>query len=574
MKRALLAFALLCSWAAQAVELRIEAPKALRPLLEEHLDLSRALHDKLELSELEIQRLAAAAPDEARALLQTEGYFSPRITQRREGDVLTIEVDAGPRSHVGGVGMSFTGEIESNKPLTEQLRNSWGLPVGAAFTQSGWSGAKIDLLARARDNGYARADWDETSAKVDTELLDVQLGLKLKSGPLYHLGELRIEGLSYQDAKAVERVAGFKPGTPYTAQRLLDFQERLQRTQLFDGVSVELQADEDNAAATPVLVRVREAPKQQATVGLGYHANSGQTISLEYLNRRPMDLPVRLRSKIVYGRDQRLGEVEVSSHPQPDLARNLVSAQIEEDRSGDEILTNTSLRLGRIKESGPGGHDERFSYVEALRALQTTATGRDNSQALSYNVQWTRRRLDSLVLPTQGTQGLLLLGAGRADSSSQQAGFFGRAQFKVQRYDRLPSSWYGTARIELDQVFASSKVGVPQKLLFRAGGDDSVRGYAYQELGPQINGLTVGGRVAATASLEAAHPLSAAWPLIWGAAFVDAGNAADRWGSFKPKVGAGVGLRVRSPIGPLKLDIARGFQAHQWRIHFTVGVVL
>jgi len=574
MKRLLPALMLLCGWSAQAVEFRIEVPKALRPLLEEHLDLSRALHDKLDLSEQEIQRLAATAPDEAKALLQTEGYFSPHFTQKREGDVLTLNVDPGPRSHVGGVGLSFTGEMQTDQALTEQLRHGWGLPVGAPFTQSTWSGAKIELLARARDQGYARADWDETSAKVDTELQDVQLSLKMNSGPLYHLGELRIEGLAYQDAKTVQRVAGFKSGTPYKAQTLLDFQERLQRTQLFDGASVELQADEDNAAATPVLVRVREAPRQQATVGVGYHANSGQTLSLEYLNRRPMDQPVRLRSKLVYSRAQRLGEVELSSHPQPDLSRNLVSAQIEEDRSGDEILTNTTLRLGRIQESGPGGHDERFSYVETLRALQTTALGRSTSQAVSYNVQWTRRRLDSLTLPTDGNQGLLLVGAGRADSSSQQTGYFGRAQLKLQRYDRLPSSWYGTARIELDQVFASDQVGVPQKLLFRAGGDDSVRGYGYQELGPQVHGLTVGGRVAATASLEAAHPLSADWPLVWGAAFVDAGNAADRWGGFRPKVGAGLGLRIRSPIGPLKLDVARGFQSHQWRLHFTVGVVL
>jgi translocation and assembly module TamA len=573
MKRAVIVLALLWWSGAQAVELRIDAPKSLRPLLEENLDLSRALRDKLELSELEIDRLAAGTPDEARALLQTEGYFNPHITQKREGDVLTFSVDPGPRSHIGGVGLTFTGEIEG-QPLTDVLRRSWGLPVGAPFSQSGWSGAKIDLLTRARDNGYARADWDETAAKVDTEVQDVQLSLKMKSGPLYHLGEVRVEGLGYQDAKTVQRLAGFAPGTPYTAQALLDFQERLQRTQLFDGSSVELLADDDNAAATPVLVRVREAPRQQATVGVGYHANSGQTLSLEYLNRRPFDLPVRLNSKLVYARDQRLGEVELSSHPQPDLSRNLVSAQIEEDRSGDEILTNTTLRLGRIKEFGPGGHDERFSYVETLRALQTTANGRDTSQAVSYNVQWTRRRLDSLTLPTQGNQGLLLVGAGRADSSSQQTGYFGRAQFKFQRYDRLPSSWYSTARVELDQVFASSKVGVPQKLLFRAGGDDSVRGYAYQDLGPQVNGLTVGGRVAAVASVEVAHPLSPSWPLVWGATFIDAGNAADRWGGFKPKVGAGVGLRVRSPIGPLKLDLARGFQAHQWRIHFTVGVVL
>ena len=570
MIRRLLLSALLLALAARAgaLTLSIEAPKTLRELLEQHLELARALRDKVELSDSEIDRLSANAPAEGGELLQTEGYFNARIQPRREGDVLHLSVEPGERARVSEVTLHFSGEIE-DRPLAAELRDEWSLPEGKPFSQSDWSAGKLDTLNRAHALGYALARWTSTVARVETEKNAVVLSLAMDSGPLYHLGALRIEGLNRLPPEVVRRLANFTPGTPYSEQLLQDFQERLRKTLLFDSVSVQLLAEEGNAAAAPVLVRVREAARLQATTGLGYHANTGQSASLELLNRQPFGLPLRARSKFVYGRDQRLGELELSSLPQPDNSRNIASVQLEQDRSGDEIQTNLSTRLGRIRETE---RDERLVYTELLRSQDTTAAGRDTAKALSANIQWTQRRLDNLILPSEGHQALLLLGAGRAESSNASTGFFGRAQLKLAAYQPLGGSWFGSTRLELDQVFARADVGMPQKLLWRAGGDDSVRGYGYQDLGPQVNGATVGGRVAAAASLEAAHPLSADWPMVWGAAFVDAGNAANRWQDFRPVWGYGVGLRLRSPVGPLKLDVARGVEAKQWRLHFSVGV--
>ena len=565
-----LLFALLFGLAAQAsaLSLSIDAPKNLRTMLEQHLELSRALRDKVELSDPEIDRLSASAPAEARELLQTEGFFNAQVRNSREGDTLHLVVEAGERARISEVTLHFSGEIEG-RPLAESLRRGFSLSAGDAFTQSDWASAKVDVLNRAHTQGYAMARWISTVARVEAEKNTVVLSLALDSGPLYHMGELRIEGLSRLPPEVVQRLVNFAPGAPYNEQLLQDFQERLRKTLLFDSVSAQMLVEEGNFAAAPIVVRVHEAARMQATTGLGYHANTGQSVSLEVVNRQPFGLPLRARSKFVYGRDQRLGELELSSHPQPDNSRNIASVQLEQDRSGDEIQTNLSTRVGRIRETE---QDERLVYAELLRSQDTTAAGRDTAKAISGNIQWTRRRIDNLILPTDGHQGLLLVGAGRADSSSASAGFFGRAQLKLAAYTPLGANWYGSTRLELDQVFIRSKVGIPEKLLWRAGGDDSVRGYGYQDLGPQVNGATVGGRVAATASLEAAHPLSADWPLVWGAAFVDAGNAADRWQEFKPVWGYGVGVRLRSPIGPLKLDIARGVEARQWRLHFSVGV--
>jgi translocation and assembly module TamA len=122
------------------------------------------------------------------------------------------------------------------------------------------------------------------------------------------------------------------------------------------------------------------------------------------------------------------------------------------------------------------------------------------------------------------------------------------------------------------QVFGADGVQVPETQRFRAGGDDSVRGYAYRSLTPQIAGVDVGGRVLGTASIEIAHPLSPSLPSLWGAAFVDAGTAAARWRDYKPEWGAGLGLRWRSPVGPLRADVAYGEAVRQWRLHLSVGI--
>jgi translocation and assembly module TamA len=99
-----------------------------------------------------------------------------------------------------------------------------------------------------------------------------------------------------------------------------------------------------------------------------------------------------------------------------------------------------------------------------------------------------------------------------------------------------------------------------------------VRGYKYRSLAPTENGVVVGGKVLFTASAELARPFIDSLPDLMGAVFIDAGRAADTWRQLKPAVGVGVGVRYRSPVGPVKLDLAYGEEARRLRLHLTVGV--
>jgi translocation and assembly module TamA len=550
----------------------------LRALLQENLDLARYRASQAALSPVELARLAAAAPAQAETLLETEGHFNAKADVSRDPadeTRLRLVVDPGPLTRVAKVEFEFTEGIaaEDAQALRDSLRRAWPLKEGDAFTQSDWASGKSDLLLRARSGGFPLARWGETAARVDPDTQTAELRLVLASGNRARLGALRIEGLKRQDRRAIERLTGFRAGDAYTEQKLAEFQERLAKTQLFDAVRVQLLPETPDAdGTTPVQVTVTEAALQQATVAVGYHSNTGQAVSVEHLHRRPFDLPVRARSKLQLSRDLRGAELELSSHPQPDLHRNLASLQFEQDRTGDTIVQNLGLRLGRLYEST---RDERLSYVELLRARETQASQVNTNLAVSLNQQWIRRRLDSSLLPTDGHQALALVGLGYArGGGTDDSGPFGRMQFKLGYYKPLGASWYGQARAEVAQVVAKEQVGVPEKLLFLAGGDESVRGYAYRSLGVERNGLTVGGRVMATGSLELARPFTMSMPSLWGAVFVDAGNAASRWGDFSAKVGYGAGVRWRSPVGPLRVDVARAHETGKWRLHFSVGITL
>jgi translocation and assembly module TamA len=182
------------------------------------------------------------------------------------------------------------------------------------------------------------------------------------------------------------------------------------------------------------------------------------------------------------------------------------------------------------------------------------------------------RRLDSVLLPTQGYSLALQYGGDQARSNTGQSGPFGRLYGRATLYWPLGLQWYGSARAEAGQVIKRDAVVVPDALGFRAGGDESVRGYGYRELAPQRDGHIVSGNVLLTGSVELARPIVASLPSVWGAVFVDAGRAAERWQGLKPALGYGVGVRWRSPIGPLRADLAYGQDLRKVRLHLSVGV--
>ncbi|MBT9488967.1 MAG: BamA/TamA family outer membrane protein [Rubrivivax sp.] len=566
------------------VKVTVDAPGDLAELLQRHLDIARlaTLVGDDRIAESELARLLAAAPAQAAQLLQTEGFFDPEVTLQRDGDRVRVNVKPGARARIGRFDLELQGELQDRidkgetqaLALAGRLRAGWDLPVGAAFRNGPWNDTKAELLTQLRAAGYASASWIGTAADVDTTTRQVRIFLVADSGPLYRSGPLVVGGLQHHDQSTVQHLAGFAPGTPLSETLLLDFQDRLRLAGLFDAVAVTFEPDPALAGATPVLVRLRESPRQVWTLGVGYSANVGPRASVEHLHRRLFGRPLVARNKLEWAQLRQAWDGEISTHPLERQYRWLLGGAIERLQSDDDIVLSQRLRFGRT-QSTP--RIDRLVYLEAERAsteyLGAARTLPDATElAISGNFHGVWRRLDNPILPTQGWTLSLQTGLGRAHSTNGASGYFSRLYGRITGYTPLPGGWYGQARLEVGQVFRPDGVAVPDSQQFRAGGDDSVRGYGYRSLGPIVDGAVDSGDALATASIELARPLLRRLPSVWGAVFIDAGRAASSFQGFDPAIGAGIGLRWRSPVGPLKIDWAYGEEVRKARIHFSVGI--
>jgi translocation and assembly module TamA len=568
------------------VRLEIDAPGPLKALLERHLDLIRlGTLGGDDIDDTEWARLIDASPTQVRDLLQTEGYFAPVVRIERtpgrgnnERDLVRLSVDPGPRARIARVTIEAEGELERaatagdgyGEATLAALRKEWELPVGAEFRNAGWSDAKAAALSRLRSAGYASAVWAGTGAAVDAAKNEVRLFLVVDSGPLYRLGPLQIEGLVAQDAETVRNLAYTRGGVPVTESLLLDFQERLQKSGLFETVAVTLEPDVSQAAAAPVTVRVRETPLQSYTFGVGVSANTGPRFSVEQQLRRPFGLPVSSSLKIEIGQKRQAWDGELSTRADERLYRNLLGAAVERLSSDSDVVLSQRVRLGRTQDTQ---RIERLGFVEWERSSRRTNAGeRADAVAVSLNFHGGWRDLDSVVLPTTGETLSAQLGIGRSHGTDAKTGTFGRTYGRLTVYRPLGRTLYGQARLEVGRVFLEPGMVVPESLRWRAGGDESVRGYSYRELGPVVDGAVGSGETILTGSLELARPITAAMPSLWGAIFVDGGNAATSFGQLEPVYGYGFGVRWRSPVGPLRIDLAWAENVSTPRLHFSIGI--
>jgi len=573
-------------------ELEVRAPGTLERLLLDYLDLARfqSAPASEAITPAELERLAAAAPAQARSLLETEGYFDADVKVTRSdvaGGLPRLQVDVvpGPRVIVRSVAIDSAAPLAPREPTRDEpwtdrldkLRAIWSLREGEPFRQPDWSSAKSAALGALRGDGYPRAEWQSTQARIDAVELSAALSVMVEPGPLFRIGPIRIEGTHRYDEAAIRRVASLSPGSEYSEKRLLDFQERILKLGLFEGSSVEIDSTGPPEAA-PVVVKVKELSQHQATVGVGYSANTGPRVSLEHWDRKVFGQEWIAHTTLTLGPDLKSLGTEFTAYPNEHLWRKLAAASIEQLRSADETRNSWSVRAGRSKDTTDF---ERLYYLEASYARVQSAPLTTSSHALFLNYQWLRRDVDNILMPTSGTALGLQGGVGYGDGTLERSDVPGtssaRAPF-LRAYARLNAyrpvgSWFANARVETGKVFVSNSIAVPDPILFRAGGDNSVRGYDYRTLGPTINGAVVGGRVVLTGSLEFEHTLVERLPALLGAVFVDAGDAADRWNDLRPVFGYGVGVHYRSPVGPLRLDVAYGQDVRKVRLHVSVGVV-
>ena len=558
--------------------LRIEAPDELAESLRTRTLLGRWQRDEaFERSQLPL--FVERAHGEAEAIARSAGYFSARIRiEERTGadgtPEIRIDVDPGARATVGGLRFVIVGVDDD---LRADLEKAWPLPEGAFFVVGDWELGKRQLIDQLQQLGHFRARIVESQAEIDPDTTAAVLAVSVDAGPRLTFGGLEIRGIGRYPASIVEDLRPFREGEPYLYAKLLAFQERLRTERWFSGVSVlpDLAAIEADPAMTsvPVIVEVRERQRKSAGFGVGFSTDQGLRGLVTYEHRDLFGRGWLLESGAL---------LETVRH------RAYVSASTPWDATGHRW--QAGLRTERLDVSGEltdkrtlyFGRGRRTEQLESFVSLQyqsergvvdvgASEVSTNRSAALTLGYAWALRRLDSRIDPRQGYAiSAQVSGAARGVASDRS---FIRAYGRAMRFWPMPeaSALEGGVLIgllEAGTVLSGGRDGIPSENLFRAGGAQSIRGYDYLGLGLRVGDAVVGGRVVALGSLEYQHPIVGNW---LGAVFFDVGNAADRWPDWKPVRGAGVGLRWRSPIGPINVDVAHADADRRWRMHFSVG---
>lgn len=564
--------------AAAAYRVEVEAPAPLDDLLSEFLDLAR-YKDRDDISSEQLQFLIDTAPAQVQKLTATEGYFSPdtRITSEGEGDerLVRVQVESGPRTLVTATDIEITGAAASDAPLAAGLRADWALPSGQPFLQSDWARAKQEGLQRLQQRRYAGAALVHSEARIDADASRAELAVEYDSGPAYTLGALDISGTRRYPAEIIEHVNPLVAGEEYSVDRLLELQRQIQATPYFSNAIVDIDTDPEHAELAPVKVRVSEFPQQRIRAGAGYTTDTGARIEGRYTHLNVLDRALVFDSQLRIEQQRQYGALNLALPPDRGAFVNSVSTSY--DRTTLQGLDLRSLRAGVKRARSREKYDLAYTldfYRDELQQLASgplppgTVTQPGKHQALVPGVAWTRRDVDNPIFPRRGSVVALQVGAALQGILTDQS--FIRAYGRARRYLPVGQRDLVILRSELGAVLTKgSSAEIPASLLFRAGGTDSIRGYGYESIGNAQNGTVFPTKFLLTASVEYQHWLNADWG---GALFYDVGTATNNWSDKTIYQGAGAGVRWKSPVGTVNLDLAYGVRVREFRPHISLGI--
>jgi translocation and assembly module TamA len=550
----------------------ISVPEPLRDLLKTHFQLpSTQLVDETDRA-----TFMRRARKQISELLATEGYFTPTITlhpgepDTTPAAIPVLEVMPGPRTIVTEVNIEFKGDLATDEPgqraRVEKLRAAWSLGTGHPFRSPAWEEAKAILLSSVAAEDYAAAEIEESKAEVDSDSHTARLLVVVDSGPAFRFGNLEIKGLSRYGPTLITGLAPFKAGDSYRRDQLLSFQTKLQNLPQFSSAAVNIEPDVATHQAAPVEVVLSEAQSKRVSVGAGYSSNTGGRGEINYTNNNFLDRALRLNSGLRL--EQKRQTLSTTVESVPDQAGRWFSLGAGAERTFIQELETVREKIGISRNQLYEKKTETRLALNWQREDRAPKGGLHQiNQTLVLDGQLRYRSVDDPLFPRDGNVTELRIGGGSKQALSDQN--FLRTYIRHQFWYPIGKRDVLLLRGELGYTFAPSRFGIPQEYLFRAGGIQSVRGYAFQHLGVREGEAIVGGRAMATGTIEYNHWFTREWG---AAVFTDIGDAADSVRQLDLAVGYGGGVRWRSPVGPLALDLARGHRDGKLRLHFSIAV--
>ncbi len=521
------------------------------------------------LSELLVERLHQSAQAEIRQTLTVYGYYNPEITaelQQPEGNqwLATYEVEVGEPVRITDLQVTVSGAAEQDVAF-QNLLADFPLKPGERLRHARYESAKKTILRLAAERGFFDGKLTCNKVEVNTDKNTASVCLNYESAQRYRFGEI-----VYPDTVVSEdllrRITPFETGDPYRADKLLALRNNLNDSGYFDEINARTLSEQRADGQVPVEIIVSADEKHRYSAGIGYGTDTGARMSLGWQNRYINDRGHRLSA------DMRLSEIVNrigADYQMPFWSENIQLVGV----NADFLEENTDTSESRSYTLGTYYQRERWGWEEtgSIKLLQEDFDIADDSESallLIPGITFARTWADDSIYTRQGGRfSMSLSGASESllsDISFAQVVLRGKYIHGLTDKSRL------ITRAQIGATSVSDFDQLPSSLRFFAGGDNSIRGFDYESLGPENDkDEVVGGRYLAVGSIEYENMFYGNWG---GAVFTDFGNAFNDW-SDTIEYSVGFGIRWRSPVGLIRVDIAQGISDEDKPIglHIVIG---
>jgi translocation and assembly module TamA len=530
------------------------------------LDLQEIEGDEAEAGRIRL--LHQRATEQIRTALQPFGYYDPQIEGRLEQDgeefVATYDVTPGRPMKVVELDLELSG-AGADDPAFREIVRDFPIRKGETLYHPDYEEGKSRFARYAAENGYLDAEFATAEIRVDLEEYVARVVLHFDTGEQFVYGDVMFQ----QDVLEEEFLSGYVPfeqGQPLDLSGMRRLQRSLSATPYFSSVEVRTRRDLAEGTAIPIEVTPAIEKPQRWEVGAGYGTDTGARGSLMFNYRRINDEGHYAKAS---ARVSQIDEIYRVSYfiPGRRPAQELWTITGNWEDLNPEVSESEATSVGALysRENVKGVNTYSLFY---RRELFRVGVDEGTSRMLVPMVDLTRIRTDDRIYPRRGYRlNLVLRVADEAVASN--VSFFsyrGRAQYVRAFGDR----WRVLARAEIGGISTDEFRDLPPSIRFFAGGDNSVRGYGYRELGRRDEeGNVIGGEKMLANSIELEYRFLEKWAV---AIFRDEGDAVE---SFQDPLEQGVGFGVRwlSPVGLVRADVAWAVSEPDdpVRFHLVVG---
>ncbi|GGW70934.1 autotransporter assembly complex protein TamA [Alishewanella tabrizica] len=499
--------------------------------------------------------------------LQALGYYDSEITiqlqQRTNGSRLNITVDAGEPIRINTVDLQVLGDAATDPEFINLLKQA---PQPGQIVHHGrYDNFKNSLNSLALRRGYFDATFTLARLEVSPRAKQAFVKLHFDSGTRYRFGEVRFSGEHIQSAR-LQSLVPFKAGDPYLATQLGELNQALANTNWFSSILVTGNTEQLSETILPVDVELAPRKRNSIETGIGFSDDVGARFKLNWLKPWLNDRGHSLDSKLA------LSSAEQSVEAAYKMPLETVATDFWQLQYG---LRNRDYQDTRSKESNLALERHwllesdwyRTASIRWLYEDYTQADQEDISSLIMPGLSFSRARQTGSGMPIRADR--LLLGIEVSDRSWGSDESFIRLRGRAGYINTFSDNHRLVSRIDAGAVLMAEIDNLPPSIRFFAGGDNNLRGYAYESVSPlNSEDELIGGRYMATASLEYQYRVKGNW---WLATFADYGSA---WSNTPDwKRGVGVGVRWGSPIGAVRIDFAWGLDAEgsPFQLHFSLG---